>query len=75
MVRRNGIFGTYGFKGRDESCVAKGESSYKMPNTHQCIETRNFLGLAGNYRVLGRVYQTLSSPTNVLKESTKLARR
>jgi len=35
-------------------------------------ETRNFLGLAGYYRVSGRICQRASSQINLLKDSKKI---
>jgi len=45
------------------------------PSLTNVIEIRNVLGLAGYYRVSERIYQISSSPSNLLKEATKLTRR
>jgi len=47
----------------------------ECPRPTDVTETRNFLGLAGYYRVSGRICQRSSSLTNLFKEATKLARK
>ena len=46
----------------------------ECPRPTNVVKIRNFLGLAGYYRVLERIYQRPSPLTNLLKEATKLAR-
>ena len=49
----------------------------ECPKPTNVTRTINFLGLAGYYRVLGRNFflKITSSPTNLFKEVTKLAKR
>jgi len=69
LVRKGGILGSCGYKGRNSSWPPEDESNHEMVKANNVTEIKSFLGLVDYYRRFVKDFSKIASPLrNLLKK-------